>query len=434
MPDRQDDASSARPAGRLRGLYRRNRALFWVCALIAVNQLGFGSIVPVVPLYAETFGVTNAAIGLTIAIYGLARFLMNIPTGYVADRMGRRVALAMGGSITVLGNLICALAPSYWLFLGGRFVAGAGAAMVITGTQIVVADISKPENRGRMMSVYMGTFMFAVGLGPLPGGFLAEYVSLSAPFWAYVILGAIVGVLAWFRVPETRQAGAEGADFVAPPTMALHRQLRLLTAQLGFLLISIVSFCTFFARTGALFTLIPTLGSNKLGLSPGQIGIGLAMISIVGLLLAYPSGMLVDRFGRKTVIAPSTIISGASMAAFALAPGFGLFILACVLWAVSSGIASAAPTAYAADTAPPGMNAQAMGMYRMLADFGYVAGPLTLGFTADLFSQEAALYATGALVILAGLAFAALAPETYRAAGRPALGNAGSQQSRDRGG
>lgn len=403
---------------RLREGYARNRALVWVCILIAVNQLGFGSIVPVVPLYAETFGVTNAAIGLTIAIYGLARFLMNIPTGAVADRFGRRSALAIGGGITVFGNLICALAPSYWLFLGGRFVAGAGAAMVITGTQIVVADISKPENRGRMMSVYMGTFMFAVGLGPLPGGFLAEYVSLSAPFWAYVFLGALVGVLAWTRIPETRQVSAEGVGFAAPPAMSIFQQLRLLTGQIGFLLIAIVSFCTFFARTGALFTLIPTLGTNKLDLSPGQIGIGLAMISIVGLILAYPSGMLVDRFGRKTVIVPSTIISGASLATFALAPGFLYFMLACVLWAISTGIASAAPTAYAADSAPPGMNAQAMGMYRMLADFGYVAGPLTLGFASDVFSQEAALYATGILVAVAGLMFAVLAPETYRAAGR----------------
>jgi MFS transporter, DHA1 family, multidrug resistance protein len=420
VPAGKIDGRSAESTGGLRGLYGRNRALVWVCALIAVNQLGFGSIVPVVPLYAETFGVTNAAIGLTIAIYGLARFLMNIPTGYVADRFGRRPALAMGGSITVVGNLICAIAPSYWLFLGGRFVAGAGAAMVITGTQIVVADISRPENRGRMMSVYMGTFMFAVGLGPLPGGFLAEYVSLSAPFWAYVFLGGLVGILAWTRVPETRKVNADSAGLPAAPAMPLGTQFRILTASSGFLLISIVSFCQFFARTGGLFTLIPTLASNKLDLTPGQIGIGLAMISILGLLLAYPSGVLVDRFGRKTVIVPSTVISGASLATFALAPGFLFFFVACALWAVATGIASAAPAAYAADSAPEGMTAQAMGTFRMLADFGYVAGPLTLGFAADLVSQEAALYSTSLLVVASGVAFALLAPETYRASRGPA--------------
>jgi MFS transporter, DHA1 family, multidrug resistance protein len=435
---REGNGSGRRgPVARISDTYRRNRALVWICALIGVNQLGFGSIVPVVPLYAESFGVSKTAIGMTIAVYGLARFLMNVPTGYVADRFGRRQALAMGGGITVVGNLICALAPSYWLFLGGRFVAGAGAAMVITGTQIVLADITVPANRGRMMSIYMGTFMFAVGLGPLPGGFLAEWISLSAPFWAYVFLGAGAGMLAWTRVPETRGLKPDGTAAAPVQAMALGTQLRVLTAQLGFLLISIVSFATFFARTGGLFNLIPTLADNKLGLTPGQIGIGLAMISIVGLVLAYPSGMLVDRFGRKVVIVPSTVFSGIALVAFAQAPSFAIFIVACALWAISSGIAASAPSAYAADMAPQGMNAQAMSMYRMLADFGYVAGPLTLGIAADVFSTEAALYGTAAFVVVAGIAFAWLAPETYRAepkpvlAASPALREAQHEQSSD---
>jgi multidrug resistance protein len=402
------------PIDRFSRFYGNNRPLVWVCILIAVNQLGFGSIVPILPLYAESFGVSKTAIGLTIAIYGLARFLMNVPTGYVADRFGRREALAIGGSITVVGNLICALAGSYWLFLGGRFVAGAGAAMVITGTQIIVADISKPENRGRMMSIYMGTFMFAVGFGPLPGGLLGEHISLSAPFWVYCFLGAIVGILAWTKMPETRGWRADGT-FAAPvPRLPFGQQLRLLTSQLGFSLIAIVSFCTFFARTGGLFNLIPTLADNKIGLSSGQIGAGLAMISLMGLLLAYPSGVMVDRYGRKWVIVLSTVISGFSLIAFAQAPDFLWFFVACAMWAISSGIAAAAPSAYAADMAPPGMNAPAMSMYRMLADFGYVAGPLLLGTAADFFATETALYATAAMVIIAGAAFAWLAPESYR--------------------
>lgn len=407
-------ASRRGPFARIDRFYNNNRPLIWVCILIAVNQLGFGSIVPILPLYAESFGVSKAAIGLTIAIYGLARFLMNVPTGYVADRHGRRVALAVGGAITVVGNLICAVAGSYWIFLSGRFIAGAGAAMVITGTQIIVADISKPANRGRMMSIYMGTFMFAVGFGPLPGGLLGEHVSLAAPFWVYAVLGGILGVLAWTKMPETQGWRVEGAVQVQAPRLPFTQQLRLLTSQLGFTMIAIVSFCTFFARTGGLFNLIPTLADNKIGLTSGQIGLGLAMISLMGLLLAYPSGVMVDRFGRKWIIVLSTVISGFALIAFAQAPNFLWFMIACTLWATSSGVAAAAPTAYAADMAPPGMNAPAMSMYRMLADFGYVAGPLLLGVAADVFATETALYATAAMVIIAGAAFAVIAPESYQ--------------------
>src|ERR1700736_6106301 len=110
----------------------RYRVLVWMCVLIGVNQLGFGAVVPVAPLYAASFGVSTSAIGLTIAVYGLARFVVAVPAGRLADRVGRRGTLALGSGFTVIGNLLCAVAPSYALFLGARFVAGAGAALILT--------------------------------------------------------------------------------------------------------------------------------------------------------------------------------------------------------------------------------------------------------------------------------------------------------------
>ncbi len=211
--------------------YTRYRVLIWVCALTVVNQLGFGSIVPVVPLYARSFGVPQAAIGLTIAIYGLARFLLNLPTGRLADRLGRRPTLAIGSLVVVAGNLACALAPGYFAFLAARFVAGAGAALILTTSQIVLADISTPERRGRIMSVYSGVFSFAVGIGPYPGGLLAKYFGLPAPFFTFAGLGVIAALFAWFRVPETR--GLRGGVHVAVPigpSLSFVDQMRALSA------------------------------------------------------------------------------------------------------------------------------------------------------------------------------------------------------------
>src|SRR5205823_2353116 len=199
------------------GFYARNRVLIWICALIAINQLGFGSIVPVIPLYARSFGVSNSAIGLTIAIYGLARFLINMPAGQLADRVGRRGALAIGGLVTSLGNLLCALSPSFLPFLAARFVAGAGAALVLTASQVVMADISTPARRGRMMAVYSGVFAFAVGAGPYPGGLLAEHYGLAAPFYAFTVLGTLAALVAWLRVPETKGLRLDRGAGAAPP-------------------------------------------------------------------------------------------------------------------------------------------------------------------------------------------------------------------------
>jgi MFS family permease len=394
--------------------YERNRVLVWICALTCVNQLGFGSIVPVVPLYASSFGVSQSAIGLTIGIYGLARFLINMPAGQLADRIGRRNVLAIGGVIVAIGNFLCAIAPSYVTFLGARFVAGAGASLILTASQIVMADISTPARRGRIMAIYSGVFSFAVGIGPFPGGVLAEHFGLPAPFFTFTALGLIAGAFAFFRVPETRGMRAGQPASAAPPPPPFLVQMRAMFGQLGFVLISLVSFTAFFARTGALFSVVPVIGKDRLGLGPDQIGLGLGMISVIGLGLAYPSGWLVDRFGRKIVIVPSTVISGISMVVFSIAPSYVWFLAGCFAWACATGISGASPAAYAADMAPTGMNAVAMSAYRMLADFGYVAGPLLIGVAADNFGPNAALIGTAVGLVAAALVFAFLAPETHR--------------------
>jgi MFS transporter, DHA1 family, multidrug resistance protein len=405
------------------GLSRQSRViLIWMCVLIAVNQLGFGSVVPIIALYAETFGVSQTAIGLTIAIYGLARFLINVPAGHLADAFGRRIALAVGGATTVVGTVLCAVAPDYTTFLVARFIAGAGAAAVLTGGQIVLADISAPHNRGRVMAIYQGVFLFSVGAGALPGGLLAARFGLASPFWANAVLAAVVTTIAWFAVPETRGLRAQRTNTTTSPAAISSSagdarprflaQLRSLAATDGFVLVCLVSFAAFFARTGALFNVIPLLAESKIGLAPDQIGIGLAMVSLVGLLLSYPSGALVDRFGRKAVIVPATILSGAGMVFFGAAGTYPSFLLACAIWSSASGISSAAPAAYAADIAPSGMTAATLGMYRMIADFGYVAGPLALGALSDAFSPQTALVVTAVLLVASAIAFAVRAPET----------------------
>jgi DHA1 family multidrug resistance protein-like MFS transporter len=389
------------------------RILTWMCVLIAVNQLGFGSIVPALALYARSFGVTQSAIGLAIAAYGLARFLIAVPAGRLADALGRRATLAVGGVVSALGNLLCALAPTYPAFVGARFVAGAGAALVLTTGLIVLADISTPSNRGRMMSVYQGVFIFAVGIGPFPGGLLATHWGLAAPFLAYAATSLLASIVAWLAIPETRPARPGG--LLETAEVSFRGQLRLLTVHPGFLLVSLIAFVNAVARTGALFNIIPILARDRLALDPDRIGFGLALASVVGLALAYPAGVLVDRYGRKIIIVPSTILSGVSLVLFLTAPTYAWFLVACAAWSVAMGISGAAPAAYAADTAPGGMNAAALSTYRMLADLGYVIGPIALGLAADLAGASAALASAAVMLTAVALLFARFAPETYRA-------------------
>jgi MFS family permease len=393
---------------------RATRILVWMCVLIAVNQLGFGAIVPVIALYARSFGVSQSAIGVAIAVYGLARFLVAVPVGKLTDVLGRRAALTLGGLVTAAGNFLCAYAPNFATFVAARFVAGVGAALVLIAGQIVLADITTPARRGRVMAIYQGVFLFAVGVGPYPGGLLAERFGLAAPFVVYAIAGAAASVVAWLQIPDTRAAGLSAADAAAPVPFA--SQVRLLTHHPGFMLVSLVGFMNAVVRTGALFNIVPVLARDRLLLGTDRIGFGLALSSVVGLVLAYPAGVLVDRYGRKTVIVPATAAAGLSMLVFLAAPSYAWFLAGCVVWSVAVGVSGAAPAAYAADVTPPGMNAAAMSTYRMLSDLGYVVGPIVLGAVTDLFGADAALTTAAMLMLIVTGLFARFAPESYRSA------------------
>jgi len=177
--------------------------------------------------------------------------------------------------------------------------------------------------------------------------------------------------------------------------------------------VSAIAFMNAVARTGGMFNIIPVLGEDQLSLSATQIGFGLALGSIMGLAATYPAGTLVDRYGRKAVIVPATVLTGLSFFLFVLAPDYAWFVAASITWGVASAVSGAAPSAYAADSAPPGMNAAAMSTFRMLGDLGYVIGPITLGLVVDLYGARTALVLAAVLLMAVGACFGLLAPETY---------------------
>jgi MFS family permease len=392
--------------------------LVWMCVLVAINQLGFGAMVPTLPLYAQSFGVTASAIGMAIAAYGLARFVVALPAGGLADAIGRRPTLAIGGLVSGLGNLWCAAAISYPEFLLARFVAGAGAGLIVTAGHVVLADISSPERRGRMISIYMGTFIFAVGIGPFPGGLLAEYYGLDAPFVAYGIASLVAMLIAWFAIEETRDLQRRPAKS-PQPRLSFLNQINVLCGHIGFLMASLVTFVNAVVRTGGLFAIVPVLATSQLGLSVSEIGLALMIGSVSGLITAYPAGWFTDRIGRKVVIVPATLLTGVSMLAFCFAPSFAWFLLAAIVWGIASTVGGSIPAAYAADSAPRGMNASAMSTYRMMGDAGYVIGPIALGLLADSVGMAPSLVIAAMMMFGVGAAFAVFAPETYRGYSRP---------------
>jgi multidrug resistance protein len=395
----------------------RNRLFLPLCLLILVNQLGFGLITPVLPAYARSFGLSAGAVGLVIGVYGLARFLANVPAGQLAERRGRKPVLILGTAITTVASALMATAGSLPELLLYRLLAGFGAATVLTGGQVMVGDLATPENRGRMMSLYQGFFLVGVGLGPTPGGLLADHFGLHAPFVAYAVFSGLACLVALFVIRETKPRDA--VRVAAPDPAVRPEGSRAVVWSAPFLLVGLVSFVQFFARTGAFFTVVPLLGKDRLGLSDAQIGYTQTLAQAVNLAVLYHAGLLADRLGRKRVIVPATLVCGLALALFALSGGYAVYLLSALVWGLGSGFAGPSPAAYVADLAPPALRGRVFGAYRSLADSGYIVGPILLGWLAGVGGYGLPLVLTAALFLLSGTLFGLAAPELAIRAGRP---------------
>jgi MFS transporter, DHA1 family, multidrug resistance protein len=393
-------------------LFRENPMLLTLSMIMFTNMFGFGMIIPVIPLYGRTFDVSTTMIGLLVTSFGVARLLSNYPAGRLADRVGRRKLLLFGPLVSASGAMLAFLAPDYWLLVGALSIQGIGSATYATAAMTTLADISTEENRGRMMSIHQGSLLLGASFGPSLGGLIGGTFGLRAVFLAAVIMYLAVATIALIRVTETlRRDGETGGrrGRAAPSAGSLA-----LLANVSFLAVAFVSMTVFFSRTGGRSTMIPLRGAEDLLLDPLMIGALLTVGSVLNVIALPFAGWGIDRFGRKNMIVPSLCVSGIATFLLATVGTVPAFFGAMALLGIGTGIAGPAPAAYAADLARGQNYGATLGLFRTMSDFGFVLGPILLGWFADLRSFSFALYVNAALLFTAAIVFALLATEVRR--------------------
>lgn len=399
---------------------RENEVLLLLSAQVFLIMLGLGLVTPILPLYAQSFGVGAAAVGSLVTVFGIARMVINIPAGQWTDRFGRRILLVAGPLITSISSFGFAFAGTFWQLLIWRVFQGIGSAVITTAAMVVLADLSSAANRGRVMSLYQGALLLGAGAGPAFGGFLAEAFGIRVPFFIFGALTAVAGLWAFLRIPETRgwidgrrpeEATAAASRQKVPLRPLLNRLMR----NRDFLLVSAVTLGVFFTRAGGQMTLLPLLGHNELGMSEAAIGATFTLMFGVNFVALYAAGALSDRFGPKAVIVPSGIVTALSVWLFLYTGSVELFLANAVLFGIGTGMSGPAPAAYATDISPRDAIGPAMGLYRTISDLGLVTGPIILGWLADTSGYGAAFCTNAALVLITSIAFGLFARRTARA-------------------
>ena len=377
--------------------------LIAICISTVLVMAGQGIVSPILPLYADSFGVSTALVGATVTAFGLARLLTNVPAGMLADRSGRRKLLIGGPLVTAFGMFGSGFANTIWILLGFRFVAGLGSALYMTGATIYLLDIASAEQRGRFIAANQGALLVGVGFGPALGGLIADRYDLSMPFYVVAVGGVLTAVYSFFRLPETRSAEqARIARDVAPGDQPSRWALLRST---DFLLVGVVTIGVFSVRAGVRQTLVPLQLSDSFGLKVDELGLLFTALGLIGVVLIWPAGLATDRFGRKTIIVPTATLIAVGIGIVAVADTLPLFIVGLTMSAVGSSITGPAPAAYVADLATEDQRGAAMGLYRTFGDIGVVLSPVLSGLLADAVSIPFAIGVNAVFIGLAAVAF-----------------------------
>src|ERR1700745_322985 len=188
---------------------------------VFIDMVGFGIVIPVLPLYAERFGASPFTSGMLLAVDSGMGFIFSPIVGVLSDRLGRRSILLLSTIGQATGFFIMGAANSLlWLFVA-RTIDGIFGANVST-TQAYVADVTPSEDRSRALGLLGAAFGVGFICGPLIGGLLSQ-ISLSAPFYFAGGLAAFNAVLIFFALPESRP-GREGSQLDRETFEALFRQ------------------------------------------------------------------------------------------------------------------------------------------------------------------------------------------------------------------
>jgi MFS family permease len=364
--------------------------------LLAISitvAIGFGMVIPVLPLYAKSFGVGIALIGLIQFVFGFTRFSFGLVGGLVVDRFGERASTVTGLLIVSASSYAAGFADSFPQLVIARGFGGAGSALFISGLMNRILRIIEPAAMGRATGAFRSSFLVGIGLGPIFGGVIAQRFGLAAPFHVYATGLLIATAIAW--VVMAGQPGLGEAQRRSP--LEALRAARPLFGDIRYVIALVATLVGWWTISGPAQTVGPIFADEVLGFSEQEIGFAVTMLAVGEIGILFIAGRLADRVGRRAVLVPSlglTAIATALLGQVEFAP-WAYYVL---MMAVGAGIAAggAAAGGLLADSIPRGGSGAAVGVNQMAGDIGYLISPTAIGAVVEATSFRFA-YLVGAV-------------------------------------
>jgi multidrug resistance protein len=377
-----------------------------VFTTVLIDLIGFGIVLPILPLWAEDFGASPVQIGLITASYAVMQLIFAPVWGRLSDRHGRRPVILISLAGSVVASLLIGVAGTLLVLFLARVLQGiAGASYA--AAQAYVADITTAKDRAKGMGMIGAAFGLGFILGPAIGA-LFSGIDARLPFFVAAALAAANFAIAYRRLPESLRPDSRHAPV---PRLALVRRA-LSSADLAPLVW--LSFVATFAFIGMEST-FALFGERRFDYDTVQMGLLFVYIGVMAALSqGYLVGRVVERWGETRVMIGGLAGTSAGLLLVGLSHELWLLLVGLAALAIASGFVFATTTALISLAAGDRDQGAVLGLNAAVSGAGRIAGPIV----ATLLFQHAGIE----VPLLAGaVLFGLCALGAIRVVGRPAL-------------
>ena len=364
---------------------------------------------PAIPVFAKSFGVNNAAIGLMVSAFAITRFCSGLISGTLVDRFGERAVFSTGIFMVSLFTFLAGISQSYEQLLIFRAAGGLGSSMFSVAASSVILRAVSDDQRGQAQSVYQGSFIVGGMAGPAIGGLLSV-ISLRAPFFVYSILLFCSGLVALFFL-KGDSIGRKAKNNSTEDATTIREALAMPAYRIALVLAFIGTWVFFGMRS----SILPVFVTEELNSTTAVVGYGFALSAIVQGAILLKAGRFSDQKGRRaaSIIGAHIVFVGVLILTFSI--NTWMFLLSMIVLGFGGAFLSITPASIVGDVIK-GRGGKVIAIFQMAGDAGMIFGPIIIGWISDVYSYRTA-FAFSAAIFAIALALVYKIPETRNVEG-----------------
>lgn len=386
-------------------------------------SIGEGALIPIIPIVADDLGASLAIAGVVAALFTLGELFGNLPSGGLIARFGERPAMIGAAGLSVLGIIVCLLAPNPWVLGLGILLVGLSAAIFGLARHAFLTSFVPIAYRARALSTLGGTFRLGFFVGPfLTAGVIQFTGAASAAFWIHLVACAAAAVILLTLPDPTTSFGAvrtvrvddrrvrEGEAHAAKQTRGLFATVR----ENRGVLVRLGSGAALVGALRASRQVILPLWAVSIGVSGANTALIIGIAGALDFALFYTGGAIMDRFGRLWAVVPSMIGLGLGHGILAithdLPANAAWFVAAALVLALANGPGAGILMTLGADLADPRDPAPFLGAWRFTVGLGGAGAPLLIAGVTAIASLSIAAATMGALGVVGAAVLARYVP------------------------